>query len=91
MGARQGGGKGERGKNPYAMPLSVICESFSRPSLIKMSICVEFASIEFSISSFNAFEERWTTSRVAILSVTYTVLVGEEEGTGGRRTFCGGI
>jgi hypothetical protein len=51
-------------------PLSVICKSLRPPSLIRMSICVEFASIEFSMSSFRAFDGRWITSPAAILSTT---------------------
>ena len=45
-----------------------------------MSICVEVASIEFSISSFNALEGRWIISPAAILSTTWHVNDRETDG-----------
>ena len=41
---------------------------------MRMSICVELASIEFSISSLRALEGRWITSPAAILSTTYSTV-----------------
>jgi hypothetical protein len=52
-------------------PLSVIWRSFRPPSLTRISICVDPASMEFSMSSFNAFEGRWMISPAAILSTTW--------------------
>lgn len=47
---------------------------------MRMSICVEFASIEFSMSSFRALDGRWMTSPAAILSTTYDLGGRSEKG-----------
>lgn len=51
-------------------PLSVICRSFRPPSLTAISIDVEPASTEFSISSFRAFTGATIISPAAIRFTT---------------------
>ena len=52
-------------------PLSVIWSNLRPPSLMRMSIWVDPASMEFSMSSFSAFDGRWMISPAAILSTTW--------------------
>jgi len=50
---------------------------------MRMSICVDPASMEFSISSLSAFEGRWMISPAAILSTTCAgIRCSEEERKG---------
>jgi hypothetical protein len=68
-------------------PLSVIWRSFRPPSLMRISICVDPASMEFSISSLSAFEGRWIISPAAILSTTYWVRVNRPTRLAGKDLF----
>lgn len=52
-------------------PLSVICSSFSPPSLTEISIEVEPASTAFSISSLSALTGATMISPAAILFTTF--------------------
>lgn len=51
-------------------PLSWICRSLRPPSLTITLMCVDLASMQFSIISLRAFAGRSTTSPAAILFTT---------------------